>query len=106
MSQRMVQLNKENNFRILIYFFLIAFPINIVYCQNCKDIHDLSNKTCFNNIITFDHDNWRSGHASINNNGDMIIEFSLEQLESDSRLFYGLKKMEDIISLENQFSEK
>ena len=92
MSQRMVQLNKENNFRILIYFFLIAFPINIVYCQNCKDIHDLSNKTCFNNIITFDHDNWRSGHASINNNGDMIIEFSLEQLESDSRLFYGLKK--------------
>jgi len=92
MAQRMNQLNKENNFRILIYFFLFAFPITAIYCQNCKDIHDLSNKICFNDIITFDHDNWRSGHASINNNGDMIIEFSLEQLESDSRLFYGLKK--------------
>ena len=92
MAQRMNQLNKENNFRILVHFLLIYFQINIIYCQNCKDIHDLSNKTCFNDIITFDHDNWRSGHASINNNGDMIIEFSLDSLESDSRLFYGLKK--------------
>ena len=83
---------KEINGRIFFYLFYSAFIITTIYCQNCKDIHDISNIDCFNDIITFDHENWRSGHASINNNGDMIIEFSLEQLESDSRLFYGLKK--------------
>ena len=47
---------------------------------------------CYNDVIKFDHDTWRAGHACTNNNGDMIVEFSLNPKYSSKRLFYGLKK--------------
>ena len=52
----------------------------------------LTNKNCYNDVITFNDDKWRSGHAVTNKYGDLIVEFSLNPGESFKRLFYGLNK--------------
>ena len=90
MAQVINLLNEENIKRIFIYFLFI-FQINAISCQICKNVMNLTNEDCFNHIIKFNHERWRAGHALINNNGDLIVEFSLDY-QSDSRLFYGLKK--------------
>ena len=41
-----------------------------------------------NNVIIFNSKKFRSGNFAINNNGDMIIEYSY----NETRLFYGLKQ--------------
>ena len=82
--------NKDKRI-IFISLLLIVLRINIITSQNCEDIHDLTNIICFNGIIPFNHNKWRAGHGSINNYGDLILEFSLDY-ESDLKLFYGLKK--------------
>ena len=45
-------------------------------------------ENCFNQIIFFNNKNYRAGHFSLNNKGDMIVEYS----DDHSRLFYGFKK--------------
>ena len=89
------QISIGNNLRkikLFIYIFCLLLNIDIIFCGNCKSIEALNDTNCFNDVITFNHDKWRAGHASTNLNGDMIIEFSLNPSEGKKRLFYGLKK--------------
>ena len=98
----------------LIFFFVFLPKIRIIktecekttpYLRNdaCSATicsHDeLSANTCsvdnsiiktqwLNNILIFNQYNFRAGNFAINDDGDMIIEYS----ENDKRLFYGLKK--------------
>ena len=91
-SQQNNHLNKifKNNF---ILFFLLFCSLNTqTFSQACKNIIDLSNKNCFNDVITFNHSKWRAGHACTNKHGSVLVEFSLNPENSCKRLFYGLNK--------------
>ena len=78
------------NSKALILIIQFSFLI-LTNCQYCT-ISDnrLTNTACFNNIKLFDFDNrhYRAGHFAINEQGDLITEYSYKEL----RLFYGLKK--------------
>ena len=78
--------------RLIFFVLLFILSLDTVFCAGCHNIIDLSNKNCYNDVITFNHDNWRSGHACTTNNGELIVEFSLNDGESSKRLFYGLNK--------------
>ena len=84
----------KTNIKIRLYIFILIFylQINSTFCGKCQKVENLLNRTCYNDIIKFDHDKWRSGKGCVNKKGDLIIEFSLNPGESESRLFYGLKK--------------
>ena len=75
---------------ISIFLFLISFEL--IICDNCNNIMNLKNETCYNDVITFNHDQWRAGHAVNDKNGNLIVEFSLDPKYSCKRLFYGLNK--------------
>ena len=75
-----------------IYYLFFLLSINSIVCNDCKNEKSLLETKCYNDVIKFDHDTWRAGHACTNNNGDMIVEFSLNPQYSSKRLFYGLKK--------------
>ena len=77
---------------LLIFIFQILLLIDSTFCGICKNVHDLSNKTCYNDVITFNHSQFRSGHACTNKQGNMIVEFSVNDGEKNLRLFYGLNK--------------
>ena len=77
---------------LLIFIFQIFLLINSTFCGVCKNVHELSNKTCYNDVITFNHSQFRSGHACTNKQGNMIVEFSVNDGEKNLRLFYGLNK--------------
>ena len=85
-----------NNFEIInlfIYVFIFLLSFKLISCDGCKGISDLSDSTnCYNDVITFSHLNWRAGHAATNKNGELIVEFSPDVVNTSSRLFYGLKK--------------
>lgn len=86
---------KTNNglkivFCLTIFQFLISF--NLILCEGCKDKKDLTYTSCYNDVITFNHNKWRAGHACTNLKGDVIVEFSLDEVETSKRLFYGLKE--------------
>ena len=69
----------------------------IIECSNCREDSQISNTECFNEVLIFNSLKYRGGHSSVNKNEDFILEFSVDE-ESGKRLFYGLKKMEDIFS--------
>ena len=75
---------------IFFYIFLFLLSINSILCGTCKNVYDLLNKTCYNDVITFNHSKYRAGHACTNNQGNMIVEFSTDPEKSNIRLFYGL----------------
>ena len=83
---------KNNSIRLVLSILIFQSLLYLIFCRECKNIQDLTNTDCFNDVIKFDHDTWRAGHASTNKKGDMIIEFSLNPGDSKKRLFYGLKK--------------
>ena len=66
--------------------------IDIIFCEGCHNIINLLDKSCFNDVITFNHSYWRAGHACTNKKGEVIVEFSTDPGESKKRLFYGLNK--------------
>ena len=78
-----------NHQKILLFILIvhILLQINLISCDGCKNVHNITIKSCYNDVITFNHSKWRSGHACTNNNGDLIIEFSLNPGESSGRLF-------------------
>ena len=111
-----ILVTKDKNILLyyLIFFFFFLPKIRIIktecekttpYLRNdacssiiCSD-DELSSNTCsvdnsiiktqwLNNILIFNQYNFRAGNFAINDDGDMIIEYS----ENDKRLFYGLKK--------------
>ena len=73
-------------------FFAGGVVVPIDHGLHENEVENLLNTTCYNDLITFNHSTWRAGHACVNNNGDLIIEFSTNPKESKSRLFYGLNK--------------
>ena len=78
--------------RLFIFIFQILLQIDLTSCGNCKNIHNLLDTTCYNDLIIFNDSNWRAGHACTNKDNVTIVEFSLNDEESDKRLFYGLKE--------------
>lgn len=76
---------------IILFIFLKSLKIN---CENieCKKNNSLVNTKCFNNIILFNEKKYRGGQFATNKNGDLIIEFAVDNGNfSRARLFYGLK---------------
>lgn len=57
---------KKKYLFIFILFFLLS--TNFVVCNDCKDVESLLETKCYNDVIKFDHDTWRAGHACTNNN--------------------------------------
>ena len=92
MSNLILFQNQLNKIIFFIYFILFLPTINAFFSGECSNKVSLLDANCYNDVIKFDHDTWRAGHACTNNNGDMIVEFSLNPGESKKRLFYGLKK--------------
>ena len=74
------------------YFFLLLFFIKFIFISSntCKSNAKVSNTDCFTDIIKFDQNNYRAGHAITTKNGELLIEYSLDA-DSSERLFYGLK---------------
>ena len=93
-----------------VYLFLIILIIQIksafFYIQNaCKYNKSYLNESCFNDKIEF-HDNYRAGHFETFKDGSLVVEYSIHSIDNykindKKRLFYGLKKMGDIIFLKN-----
>ena len=70
---------KKTNIKLFSFIlFLFIFIINI----------SNFNSEILNNIIVFNSTHYRAGSLAFNSNGDMVIEYSYNNL----RLFYGLKK--------------
>ncbi len=72
----------------LIIQFSFLIYLNCLHCTLSNN--RITNTDCFNNlkIFQFDNKHYRAGHFAINEQGDLIIEYS----DKESRLFYGLKK--------------
>ena len=91
MAHKIFTSNKAMELISIFYIFQIFLFINQIFFIKTENI-DLTNITILNSVITLNHDKWRAGNAATNKNGDFIIEYSLNPAESQSRLFYGLKK--------------
>ena len=78
--------------RLFIFIFQILYLINFTICGSCSNIYSLTTTSCFNDVIIFSDGNWRAGHVATNKNKVTIAEFSLNDEESKSRIFYGLKE--------------
>ena len=93
----MPQIMKYNS---KLYFLLLIFLIKLITISSntCKTNAKVSNTACFTDLIKFDQKNYRAGHAITTKNGELFIEYSLDA-DSSERLFYGLKKMVEIIFL-------
>ena len=79
------------NFSKVIFLLIFFFKFALAVTNTCKTNNKLSNTDCFTDIIKFDGDNYRAGHAVVTSNDELFIEYSLDK-ESSNRLFYGLKK--------------
>ena len=94
----------------LLYLYLISNIINILYCDGCYNNVLLTDTSCFNNMLIFNSKKYRAGHFITYKNGDMIVEFSDDGNDANkdgyARIFYGLKKMEDIFFLMKVQQEK
>ena len=84
-------LNNLQKIRLFLFIFQILLSIVFISCGTCKNIIDLTDKNCYNDLILFNDLDWRAGHACTNNQNVTIIEFSRNHGSEKSRLFYGLK---------------
>ena len=71
-----------------IFITIIFIQISKFFCQTCRNIFDLDNSQCFNNILVINSSKYRAGHFAKNKNNDVIVEYST----TSRRLFYGLHK--------------
>ena len=85
-------MNNYKQIKLFLFVLQLFFLFNIIFCEGCHNIINLLDKSCFNDVITFNHSYWRAGHACTNNKGEVIVEFSTDPGESKKRLFYGLNK--------------
>ena len=79
------------------YLILFLFLSNIktFYCQEygCGEyFSSINNPYCFNNILIFDQKKFQANNFAMNKNGDLVVQFSEDNILSSSRLFYGLTK--------------
>ena len=92
MNKMKFLINHLKKIQILFYILQLFSLFNKINCHNCQNVQNLQDTTCFNDVIKFDHDFWRAGHACTNKKGTVIVEFSINPSESSKRLFYGLNK--------------
>ena len=75
----------------IIFIFLLLNQFSLLACDaSCSSGTFLSDSFCFNNVIYFNHLNYRSGHFAQKKNGDLVLEYSGDP-PITKRLFYGLK---------------
>ena len=78
-----------------IILFLFLSNIKTFYCQEygCGEyFSSINNPYCFNNILIFDQKKFQANNFAVNKNGDMVVQFSEDNVLSSSRLFYGFTK--------------
>ena len=88
----MLKILKMDYYLIL---FLFLSNINSFYCQEhgCyKYVSFMDDPICFNNILTFNQKKFQANNFAVNKNGDMVVQFSEDNVLSSSRLFYGFTK--------------
>ena len=84
--------NKQSRIVKRLILMLIFFSkFQIFNCDSLCKGKSFSDTSCFSQIISFKDKKYRAGHAAINRNGDLIIEYSVDE-EVGDRLFFGLKK--------------
>ena len=88
MAGIMSLINSEKVF--LLFIFLIKIALSATNTCKSENNKQLSNTDCFTDIIKFDQDCYRAGHAIVTKNNELLIEFSLDS-DNSIRLFYGLK---------------
>ena len=71
-----------------IYFNFKRFNYLIIFLYITINQKSYQSEVELNNVLIFNSKNFRAGNFAINNNGDMIIEYSYHE----TRLFYGLKQ--------------
>ena len=86
-----------NLFKYRLFLFnlvILSIIINISFSTGYTKNALITDTTCFNDVLKFDSKYYRAGHFVTYKNGDMIVEFSDDNGNSDgfSRIFYGLKK--------------
>ena len=69
--------------------------------ENCSIDNSIIRTQWLNNIFIFNDENYRYGSFALNENGDMIIEYSY----ANKRLFFGLRKNGDFY-FENKPTKK
>jgi len=85
--------NSKTHKKIINYLFIsiLLLQFSKISCDNiCSSETDLTDTSCFNNVIYFNHYNYRSGHFAVKKNNDLVIEYSGDP-PSCMRLLYGLK---------------
>ena len=73
---------KQMNF----FFILILMLTKIKFCymSSCIVHDNFNTESCFNDIIIINNKDYRAGQIQVNNNNDLIIEFSeLSQKKKD-----------------------
>ena len=76
------------------WIFLVNFISNFLFikCEEyiCKNNNNIGNSNCFNHIIKLP-EKYRSGHFVTTKNGELIIEYSEDDVPGKGRIFYRLK---------------
>ena len=92
MSEHSSIQNKQSRIvKRMILMFIFFSNFQIFNCDSLCKGKSFSDTSCFSQIISFKDKKYRAGHAAINRNGDLIIEYSVDE-EVGDRLFFGLKK--------------
>jgi len=81
---------KQMNFFFIL--ILIFTQIKFCYLSSCIVHDNFNTESCFNDIIIINNKDYRAGQIQVNNNNDLIIEFSDNKSPYDSRLFFSLKE--------------
>ena len=77
---------KQMNFFFIL--ILIFTQIKFCYLSSCIVHDNFNTESCFNDIIIINNKDYRAGQIQVNNNNDLIIEFSDNKSPYDSRLFF------------------
>ena len=85
-----IQRSSISTLKNIFIIFTLSLIIGSIKCNSCNSNKQISNSDCFNDIIQFDQDKYRAGHACVTKEGDLLIEYSIDD-DSSIRLFYGLK---------------
>ena len=91
-----------NEVYFFMFFALFLSNLNILCCQGIGNgerpdlfippvfLFSLDDINYFNNILIFDNKKYHIVNSAMNNNGDLIIELSEDNITSSSKLFYGI----------------
>ena len=92
-EQSLFKTNSPTHKKIINYLFIsiLLLQFSKISCDNiCSKGTALTDTSCFDNVIYFNHYNYRSGHFAVKKNNDLVIEYSGNP-PSCMRLLYGLK---------------